>query len=932
MADDTSVGLITLDLIIKEKLNEQLENIKSNISASLSKPMDEASKAAEKAAKKAADSWKSAADEQADSIKKLAKEAADRYANMHKTTTSAASKPIEVPIKYSSYDSDKIMDEVDEITEKISNKSKEAAEVIEDIADYKIPTSPIERLNAQIELSREKIESLQQVYKETMSKFSSAETDAEAEKISAALNKIEGQMLSQQNTIDRYHYRIQSVVDKAKKAADTTASNVQKAAERTSSNVKSASSRIIKWQKQSAQTSVAAHEKSQENIRRSVGKTSTVFSRFFRSIKTAARRVFLMAGILSALKGIRSALANAATENKEFAKSLNEVKANLAVAFTPIMQTIMPYLNSLMQGLASVTKAVASFISGLFGTTYKKSLEATKAVKQTAKEAKKAAKEQETYLADFDVVRVQQDQSSASDDAAVTEENSGIDFDALDHKGNKWAENLGKTLRKYLTSAFDKIKKKGAEVFSYLSKWSQKSFAPTFKGIFDGLVRESLQLGETLSGIWTDIQTLAEPLKTYFSGDFTTYLHTVFTTLGNIAVGLFDTFNMVFSDLWNVAVFPILQKFVTDGLPIITQFATEMWSTTDTAFAAIKELFDTYWNDYWVPILDLVAGIVSDLFEDIHSFWDKWGKPIFDGIREAIENTKDIILDLWETVISPVIDHVVDGLHRIWDEHLRPLVQEFLDFVGVLADGALRIYNEFIAPIVSWLIEKLGPIFVKVFNAIWDKVEIVFSGIIDLVKDVIKVFKGIIKFITGVFTGDWEKAWEGIKDIFGGIWDALVDIIKTPLNLIISAVNKMLEAIEDAVNWVIDGINTLSFDVPDWVPGIGGETFGFDLDHIDIPEIPKLATGGLVSAPTLAMVGDNRNASVDPEVVSPLSKLQGLIDNGKLEEVARLLREILEYLKTIDFTFFGTVEGKVLFRFIQDMNDQYKKKTGVSAF
>ena len=164
------------------------------------------------------------------------------------------------------------------------------------------------------------------------------------------------------------------------------------------------------------------------------------------------------------------------------------------------------------------------------------------------------------------------------------------------------------------------------------------------------------------------------------------------------------------------------------------------------------------------------------------------------------------------------------------------------------------------------------------------------------------------------------------------MWDTLYSVVKAPINLIIGAVNKMTSAIESAVNWIIDGINSLSFDVPDWVPGIGGETFGFDLDTISIPEIPKLATGGLATAPTLAMVGDNRNAKADPEVISPLSKLQGMLDNGRLDEVLRVLNAILDWLKAYDPVFFGTVDSKVLFKCMQDSNNQYKRKTGVSAF
>lgn len=145
-----------------------------------------------------------------------------------------------------------------------------------------------------------------------------------------------------------------------------------------------------------------------------------------------------MAGVLVLLKGIRSAVANAVSGNEEFAKSLNEIKANLTIAFTPIMNTVMPYLNTLMTGVAVATKTVAAFISELFGTTYQKSLQATK---QAQKSAEKIKKTQDTYLADFDVVRVAPDQSKSDTDSSE----GGIDYSAINGDNVQlpdWAERM----------------------------------------------------------------------------------------------------------------------------------------------------------------------------------------------------------------------------------------------------------------------------------------------------------------------------------------------------------------------------------------------------------------------------------------------------------------------------------------------------------
>jgi hypothetical protein len=202
-------------------------------------------------------------------------------------------------------------------------------------------------------------------------------------------------------------------------------------------------------------------------------------------------------------------------------------------------------------------------------------------------------------------------------------------------------------------------------------------------------------------------------------------------------------------------------------------------------------------------------------------------------------------------------------LSTLWDEHLKDLVEEVLNFVGKLIQAALDILNGFVLPLVHDIVEVLAPALKEAFDFIIDVVGSALGGIIDAATGIIKALGGIIDFVAGVFTGDWKRAWEGVKTIFEGIFDAVTGIFKGAINILI-----------DAMNFLIRSMNKISFDVPDWVPGIGGKNFGFN-----IPEIPKLAKGGLAFGPTLAMVGDNPNASIDPEVIMPISKLENMLES-----------------------------------------------------
>lgn len=126
------------------------------------------------------------------------------------------------------------------------------------------------------------------------------------------------------------------------------------------------------------------------------------------------------------------------------------------------------------------------------------------------------------------------------------------------------------------------------------------------------------------------------------------------------------------------------------------------------------------------------------------------------------------------------------------------------------------------------------------------------------VENVKAIFQNIIEFIDNVFSGNWSAAWQNIVNIFGNLFGMIVNLAKAPINGVISA-----------INWVLSKINSISVTIPDWVPGVGGKTLGFN-----IPTIPALAAGGVATAPTLAMIGEGG----EPEAVMPLTKLAAMLD------------------------------------------------------
>ena len=161
-------------------------------------------------------------------------------------------------------------------------------------------------------------------------------------------------------------------------------------------------------------------------------------------------------------------------------------------------------------------------------------------------------------------------------------------------------------------------------------------------------------------------------------------------------------------------------------------------------------------------------------------------------------------------------------------DEIQAILQKVDDFLqGIFAKD----WTEIFGPVLGNI---LNGFFANVKN-IWDSIKSIFDGVID--------------FIRGVFTGEWSRAWEGVKEIFSGVFKALVSIAKAPLNGIIALLNGAISGL----NRMIDGLNRIQFTIPDWVPALGGKTFGLNLRHIS--SIPYLAAGGILSKGS-AIVGE----------------------------------------------------------------------------
>lgn len=222
----------------------------------------------------------------------------------------------------------------------------------------------------------------------------------------------------------------------------------------------------------------------------------------------------------------------------------------------------------------------------------------------------------------------------------------------------------------------------------------------------------------------------------------------------------------------------------------------------------------------------------------------------WDAIKTVITAVGGIIKQVWDSIIWPVFQEIYAALADLWSNHLSGLLANIAVFAAELIKYGAQILSEFVLPFISWFVDQIAP------------------TITEVAKGIITVISGITEFLLGVFTGDWNKAWGGIQKVFTGVWNNIVAVLESAVNIIIKGINLLIK-----------GLNKLKVKAPDWVPGIGGKSWGVNISPIADIKIPRLASGAYLepNSPMLAVVGDNAQYG---EFVTPEDKLLDAVIKG----------------------------------------------------
>lgn len=349
-----------------------------------------------------------------------------------------------------------------------------------------------------------------------------------------------------------------------------------------------------------------------------------------------------------------------------------------------------------------------------------------------------------------------------------------------------------------------------------------------------------------------------------------------------------DTAKQITGDLISIVAnsyLGIIETAVKIGRDLLNCIAQPIIDNKDL----IKETIEGILQPIGV-IVETLGTAVKDTFEKIKQVYDEKVQPMFQSFADGISEWVSALLNAFNEHIKPVLDRLGELFKTTWESYVQPAINNMIDFVGKLADGIKLLWESILQPLIQWAIETIVPLLAPIFETIGKFFIDLFGRVAQVIGGIFETLGGLIDFIVGVFTGDWTRAWEGVQTVFSGvcsiveglieglkgIFQGLLDFIKGIVNGVLGFVESMVNGVITGLNSMINALNNLSFDVPDWVPGIGGETFGFDLSKIKSVSLPRLAEGGYVRAnqPQPVIVGDNRTQG---EIIAPEGKILELV-------------------------------------------------------
>jgi hypothetical protein len=484
------------------------------------------------------------------------------------------------------------------------------------------------------------------------------------------------------------------------------------------------------------------------------------------------------------------------------------------------------------------------------------------ATNDTADATKKATKAAKGYLSPLDEINNYSTDKSADSSSKAPGATGGLPDQIKDAVQNvdygKLAE--GETVLDKMSKPLKKI----IDRFKQLAKLIAKGFwdgLGDYEPIFDGIKKDLDSIWKSLKDIFTDSE-VTKAANNFFdsfayaigqvAGSFArigltiaqniiggiekflkqnaqrikNYLIDMFNIgaeisqiAGNLAVAFADVFSVfggetaqqITADL--IGIFAEIGMVLTEtaaklGRDILNMIAQPFIDNKDILKSAIEGSLGVI-----ETVTSGVLTVVQNLSDAVSRLYDEHVKPFFDSIADGLSSILETLITGYNTYILPVLQGLAEQIKGLLEGPLGDAILKIEAFLGKLIDSLKLLWESVLVPLINWIIANLLPVVAEIIDVVGTVAIKVIKSLIKIIGDVADTLSGIIDFLVGVFTGDWELAWQGIKEIADGIWNLIKDIITGTWDVIKTVTKGALKIIKTVISTAWNAIKTATSTV-----------------------------------------------------------------------------------------------------------------------
>lgn len=784
--------------------------------------------------------------------------------------------------------------------EKTARKAQQLENAMREMESRKIPTEEYKEVQTQIQKAQDKLSGLN----DRMEKF----LELGGKKSSTTFKNMQYDMADLENTIAYAKGELEAMEEDGTAFKDVKATEEYRKlsdqlgdTNREMAILSKKHDEIIDKQKK-----VGSGAKQIEKVGKSAKKSAGLMSTLLSRLKGIALSLLIFNWITKAFNAMVESFKTGIQNMAKYSGSLNErmsslkssiatLNAALGTLAAPIVSMVTPALARLCDWLTKAINTMNQFIALLSGQStwtrakqqqvdYAKSLEKTSGV------AKKAA----GALAAFDDLNVLQKNDSGGSGSSTAGMYEEVQVsDKMASKLGK-VKDLAKQIKEEFSvgwkKAFEKlgidgqvqnirsnlasIKDSFIDIFSADSvKNAAGNFAVTFVTSLGTIAASFVSIGATIA------QNLTGGIKKYLDDnkdDIKKHLTQMFDIGADIlllAASAAAAFALIFSafgsDSGQQLTANLIQMFSDVFLSvsaIAAQFADDILHLLLDPFVNNQDDIATAVQGI-IDVLAVFSGTVADIVGQVGSGFDalysNYISPFVSNFTDGVSNLLGAFLGFWNNNMQPVLAEWATMFDDTYQSHLKPMIDAFMELLGVLIEYIQLFWDNYLKAPLQWIIENVLPMLQPILEDLGKQVKLAVDIIADVITTMIKVIKGVFAILGDLIRGDWKKLWEDAKQIFKDIVNGILSIAETMANGLVDAINRMVQS-----------INSIKFDVPDWIPGLGGKSFGgFNIPEVPRVTLPRLANGGITTGATLAEIGE-----AGREAVLPLEKNTGWMD------------------------------------------------------